>query len=233
MGMLYKFIRGAVRLFSRKWETVWEEPFNGELAVFCPNHAGAMGPIRMCAHFELTDQCYSWMNNGMMEAREVPAYVRQDYWWEPGCRLEPLYNATLPYIAAALIPPILNSAPGVPVYHDARIIKTFRRSIELLKEGKNLIIFTEQPAGYGTSETKLNRGWLPIAVMAWRTMKVALKFYPVHVDLKKRRITVSRPVAFNPEIPLKEQEEEILAAIKKGISTGQFVEETSSVTAEA
>jgi hypothetical protein len=34
-------------------------------------------------------------------------------------------------------------------------------------------------------------------------------------------------VAFNPELPLKEQEEEILTAIKKGISTGQFVEETN------
>ncbi len=225
MGMLYKFIRGGVRLFSRRWETVWEEPFDGELAVFCPNHAGAMGPIRMCANFELTDQCWSWMNHGMMDAREVPAYVRQDYWWEPGCRLEPLYNATLPYIAAAIIPPILNSAPGVPVYHDNRVIKTFRRSIELLKEGKHLIIFTEQPAGHGQSKSELNKGWLQIGPMAWRTMKVALKFYPVNIDLGKRRITVAKPVQYHPDIPLKEQEDNILEAIKKGISTGQFVDE--------
>ncbi len=222
MGMLYKAIRGAVRLFSRKWETVWEEPFDGELAVFCPNHAGAMGPISMCAHFEKTDDCYSWMNNGMMEAKLVPAYVRQDYWWEPGCKLEPLYNATLPYIAAAIVPPILRSAPGVPVYHDNRIIKTFRKSIEVLKEGKHLIIFTEQPAGFGTSETELNRGWLQIAPMAWRTLKVKLKIYPVNIDLEKRRITVSRPVCYNPELPLKEQVDGIIAAIKAGISTGQF-----------
>jgi len=120
MGVLYRVLRKAIRLFSPKIETVWEEPFDGQLAVFCPNHAGAMGPISMCAHFELTDSCYSWMNNGMMEAKLVPAYVRQDYWWEPGCKMEPFYNATIPYIAAAIIPPILRSAPGVPVYHDSR-----------------------------------------------------------------------------------------------------------------
>ncbi|MBE5814781.1 MAG: hypothetical protein E7320_06185 [Clostridiales bacterium] len=222
MGMLYKMLRGMVRLFSRKWETVWEEPFDGELAVFCPNHAGAMGPIRMCAHFELTDSCYSWMNNGMMEAKEVPAYVRQDYWWEPGCKLEPLYNATLPYIAAAIIPPILRSAPGIPVYHDARVLKTFRQSIERMKEGNHMIIFTEQPAGHGTSEGELNSGWLQIAPMAWRIMKVKLKIYPVNIDLEKRRISVAKPVQYDPEIPLREQQETILSAIKKGISTGQF-----------
>lgn len=222
--MLYKVIRGAVRLFSRKWETVWEEPFDGELAVFCPNHAGAMGPICMCAHFDQTDRCYSWMNNGMMEAKLVPAYVRQDYWWEPGCKMEPFYNATLPYIAAAIVPPILRSAPGVPVYHDNRIIKTFRKSIEVLKEGNHLIIFTEQPAGHGTSEGDLNRGWLQIGPMAWRALKVKLKFYPVNIDLEKRRITVSKPVCYDPEIPLKEQEDGIIAAIKAGISTGQFEE---------
>lgn len=224
MGMLYQAIRGAVRLFSRKWETVWEEPYDGSLAVFCPNHAGAMGPISMCAHFELTDSCYSWMNSGMMNAKEVPAYVRQDFWWEPGCKMEPLYSATIPYVAAAIIPPILRSAPGVPVYHDSRVIKTFRRSIELLKEGKNLIIFTEQPAGHGMSAAELNKGWLQIGPMAWRTLKVALKFYPVHIDLKQRRITVARPVAYQPELPLKEQEATILEAVKQGISTGQFVD---------
>ncbi len=226
MGFLYKFLRGSIRLFSRKWETVWEEPYDGQLAVFCPNHAGAMGPISMCAHFELTDSCYSWMNNGMMEAKLVPAYVRQDYWWEPGCKMEPFYSATVPYIAAAVVPPILRSAPGVPVYHDSRVIKTFRRSIELLKEGKNMIIFTEQPAGHGLSGSELNKGWLQLLPMAWRTVKVALKVYPVHIDLEKRRITVSRPVAFDPELPLAQQEESILNAVKAGISTGQFKEET-------
>ena len=59
--------------------------------------------------------------------------------------------------------------------------------------------------------------------MAWRTMKVALNFYPVHIDLEKRRITVAKPVAYQPDIPLKEQEDSILEAVKQGISTGQFV----------
>ena len=77
-------------------KTVWEVPYDGEPCVFCPNHAGALGPIDMMAHFELCDTARPWFNAAVADPKQVPAYVRQDYWWEPGCRLEPLYNATLP-----------------------------------------------------------------------------------------------------------------------------------------
>ena len=71
----------------------------------------------MCARFPLADTLHPWMNAQVLSAREVPAYVRQDYWWPPESKLAPLFNATLPYIAAAIMPPILRTAPTVPVYH--------------------------------------------------------------------------------------------------------------------
>ena len=101
MGKLYTVLRGAVRLFTPKMTADWAVPFDGEPSVFCPNHAGAFGPIDMCAHFPLSDHCHPWLNAAVMDPKQVPAYVRQDYWWKPGCKLEPLYNATLPYMAAA------------------------------------------------------------------------------------------------------------------------------------
>ena len=79
-----KFYNGLIRLVRfvlPDMETVWEEPFDGEAAVFCPNHAASFGPIAMCAFFSLRDQCHPWLNAGIMERKEIPAYVRQDYWW--------------------------------------------------------------------------------------------------------------------------------------------------------
>jgi hypothetical protein len=211
-----------VRLFRRKWETVWEEPFDGELAVFCPNHAGAMGPIRMCAHFELTDSCYSWMNNGMMEAKEVPAYVRQDYWWEPGCKLEPLYNATIPYIAAALIPPVLKSAPTIPVYHppaDTKfsVVTTIRASIAALEEGKHIVIFPEQPSGYKEHHTWINMEWLYLASVYQRRTGKNLRIYPVHIDQENRMFRIAKPVMLDPERSLDEQKPEIERILAAGL----------------
>ena len=153
----------------------------------------------------------------MADPKLVPAYVRQDYWWKPGCRLEPLYNATLPYLAAAVLPPIMKSVPGVRVYHDINVIKTFRQSIELLKQREHLVIFPQQPDGYQSHDMRLNRGFLQIAPMAYRTMGLRLKFYPVHIDYKKHLFTVGKPVCFDPERKLKDQEDELIGGIAAGI----------------
>ena len=110
MGKLYTILRGAIRVVMPKMQAEWAVPFDGQPSVFCPNHAGAFGPIDMCAFFPLSDRCHPWLNAAVMDPKLVPAYVRQDYWWRPGCKLEPLYNATLPYLAAAVLPPVLRQA---------------------------------------------------------------------------------------------------------------------------
>lgn len=217
MGKLYTALRGTARVLAPKMTCEWATEFDGAPSVFCPNHAGAFGPIDMCVHFPLSDTCHPWLNAAMMDAKQVPAYVRQDYWWRPGCKLEPLYNATLPYLAAALIPPILRSVPGVPVYHDMQVIKTFRKSMTYLKQGEHLVIFAQQPSGFQSHHAELNRGFLQIAPMAYRALGLKLKFYPVHIDYKKRKFTVAAPVAYDPDVPLKAQEQRLIDAIAAGI----------------
>jgi len=213
----FRVLRSIVRAVTPKMTTTWAEPFDGQPAVFCPNHAGLFGPLDMVAHFELYETSRPWFNADVADPKKVPAYVRQDYWWEPGCKLEPLYNATLPYLAAAVMPPILNTVPGVKVYHDIQVIKTFRQSISILKEGEHLVIFPQQPSGYKSHHMWLNKGFLQIAPMAWRTLGLALKFYPVHIDHKAHRIVVGKPVQFDPAVKLADQEQHILDAIAAGL----------------
>ena len=107
--------------------------------------------------------------------------------------------------------------PGVPVYHDNRVIRTFRKSLEYVAQGEHLVIFSEQPAGHGSSEMELNRGFLQVAPLICKRTGKALKFYPVHVDWAARRITVSKPVPYDPALPLKEQEDGIIQALSKSI----------------
>lgn len=217
MGKLYTILRGTARAVLPKMTTTWATEFDGAPSVFCPNHAGALGPIDMCCFFPLNEQCRPWFNAAVMDAKQVPAYVRQDYWWRPGCKLEPLYNATLPYLAAAVLPPILRSVPGVPVYHDIQVIKTFRKSIEFLKQDKHLIIFPQQPSGFGSHYQELNKGFLQLAPMAYRTLGLSLKFYPVHIDHRQHTISVGEPVQFDPHVKLQEQERYLIDGIAKGI----------------
>lgn len=218
MGMLYTILRGAVRSLSPKMKTIWAQPFAGEPCVFVPNHAGAFGPIDICAKFPLADQCHVWLNAAMMEPREVPAYVRQDYWWKPGCRMEWLYNATLPYLAAVLIPPILRSVPETcPVYHDNRVLTTMRLSLKYLQKGEHLVIFPEQPSGYQSHHMWINTGFLNVAPLFYRATGKALLFYPVHIDCKRHVFRIAPPVRFDPERTLEAQQDELVEKLAKGL----------------
>lgn len=213
----YRFLRGLIRICTYRMRVEWQQPFTGEPSVFICNHAGAFGPIDMCAKFPEADYLHPWMNAQVLHAREVPAYVRQDYWWKPGCTMEPLLNITLPYLAAAILPPIVRTAPAVPVYHDMRVMRTLRESLRVLQSGEHLVIFPQQPAGFQQHYDELNRGFLQIAPAYARTTGKALAFWPVHIDYKHRVFRVSAPLYFDPARKLEEQIDAMIEGLKAGI----------------
>lgn len=225
MGKLYRSLAAFCRAVTPRMITTWEEPFAGEPCVFVCNHAGAFGPIDMCAKFPLREDCHPWLNADMMDPKQVPAYVRQDYWWKPGCFGEPILNATLPYMAAAILPPILRSAPGVPVYHDARVLTTMRISLRLLKEGQHLVIFPEQPSGFQSHHDWINTGFLQIAPMYWKATGKALRLYPVHIDYRRHVFQIAKPVVFDPQRTLADQQDEIVRRLAAGLR-GQSLTDT-------
>ena len=216
MSKAYERLCAFVRAVTPAMTTQWEEPFRGEPSVFVCNHAGAFGPD-MCTKFPLREHCHTWMNAQMLDPKQVPAYVRQDYWWRPGSFFEPLYNVTLPYLAAAILPPILRLAPTVPVYHDGRVLTTMRQSLRWLKSGEHLVIFPEQPSGFQSHHSWINTGFLNIATMYYRATGKALIFYPVHVDYRRHVFQVARPIAFDTARTLEEQQEELVEVLAKGL----------------
>jgi len=138
MGRLYRCLRVFFRAFTPRMTTTWEEPFSGNPSVFVCNHVGAFGPIDMVVKFPLRDEVRVWCNEGIMNRETCPAYVRQDYWWEPGCFFEPLLNMTIPYLMALLLPPILGSVPGVAGERKRVLVYTNGSRAELFLNGVSL-----------------------------------------------------------------------------------------------
>jgi len=195
----------------------WALPFTGEPSVFVCNHAGAKGPVQICARFPLADELHPWMNAQVLHPREVPAYVRQDYWWKPESRWAPLLTRTLPYVAAAVLPPILRTAPAVPVYHDMRVMRTLRESLRVLQAGEHLVIFPEQPSGYRAHRHTLNSGFLRVAQAYARVTGEALAFWPVRIDTAERVFHIGRPLYYNPAVSLEAQADALLEGLRLGI----------------
>ena len=213
----YKIAGGLICLLSPRMTVEWEVPFEEGPCVFVVNHAGAIGPVDMMVKFPLREKCNPWINNGMLEAKEVPAYVRQDYWWKPGSFFEPVLNVTVPYFAAAVIPPILRSVKRVPVYHDQRIMLTLRESIRVLQRDEYLVIFPEQPSGWLSHHEWINTGWLRLGELWYRASGRTLKLYPVHVDYKNHKFKIAAPVWYDPARRFIEQEQELAEALARGL----------------
>ena len=214
----YRFLRGLIRILTLPDALRMDR----SLYPTSLRYSSATTPERwalsiFCAKFPLADSIHPWMNAQVLSARETPAYVRQDYWWKPESRLAPFFSATLPYIAAAILPPIVRTAPTVPVYHDMRVMKTFRESLRLLQAGEHLVIFPEQPSGFQSHEKELNRGFMQIAPAFARATGKGLLFWPVCIDYKRRVFRVAEPLRYDVTRKLDEQIDALLDGMLRGI----------------
>lgn len=217
MGKLYNFLKWSVSPILPIKRAVYAETVGDDPCIFLANHIGALGPIYMALTFPLANRVAIWCNEGVMDEKQMVEYVRHDWWWRPESKLAPLYNVTLPYIAAAIVPKVLRSAPTIAVCRDARIMTTMRKSLAALKEGKHIVIFPEKPNGFDSHEEHLQMGWLNLATMYKRATGKDIKLVPVHIDQKEHVFRVGKGITVDPDVPLADQEAHIERFLAAGI----------------
>jgi len=217
----YRIAVPLVRLFIPKLKPEWEVPFDGEPCIFVANHERAVGPLEMASRFPLRKSSPIWIFADPLSRETTPAYVRQDHWWKEDSRLAPLWDKIVPPLVALILPPILRSAPHVPVYHDGRAATTMKESLRLLQDGKNLVIFPEIPTGFGEHDTeKINEGWLMLLSMYEKRTGKPLKIRPVRLDLAAGKMKIRAPFAMDPAIPLRDQVPALSRQVLQGIFDG-------------
>ena len=141
---LCKFLRWIVGAVYPKMELVGLENLPEEPFVLVGNHSQAHGAI--IAEERLPFDLYTWCNYQMMEKKEVCAYALEDFWQDKPRAMQPVYwllSRLIQYPAVY----ILSHARTIAVYHDNRCISTFRKSLEKLQEGYNLVIYPESREG--------------------------------------------------------------------------------------
>jgi 1-acyl-sn-glycerol-3-phosphate acyltransferase len=216
--IFYRIAVPLVKLFIPRLEVQWEVPDDGEPCIFVANHERATGPLEMAANFPLRQQSHIWIYAAPLSRKTTPEYVRQDHWWDENGKLAPLWNAVIPPIVSLILPPILRSAPHVPVYHDGRAATTMKESLRLLQSGKNLVIFPEIPTGFGEHDPeKINEGWLMMLPMYEKRAGKSLKIRPVRLDLAEKRMIIRAPFGMNPDVPLRDQVPELSRKVLQGI----------------
>ncbi len=212
---LYRLIKFCVRCFYPKLEVVGVENLPPEPAIIVGNHSQMHGPIGCELYFP--GNRYTWCAGEMMELKEVPAYAFQDFWSGKPRAIRWFYRA-LSYLIAPLSVCVFTNADTIGVYHDNRILTTFKNTVKALQSGANVIIFPEHYEEHNSIVHAFQESFVDIAKLYHKRTGRALPFVPLYVCPALRQLHIGKPVYFDPEQPVAQQRHEICLSLMNSIT---------------
>lgn len=193
---IFKAIKWIVWLFYPKMKVHGLDTLpENEPVIFVGNHSQMNGPIACEIYL---DNSYTWCAGEMMHIKNVPSYAYRDFWSEKPKVLRPFYKI-LSYIIAPLSDFVFNRADTIPVYHDNRILTTFRATLNALQEGHNIVIFPEHDAPHNKIICEFQDKFIDIANLYYKRQGKCLYFVPLYVSPKLKGLYIGRGIRFSPD----------------------------------
>lgn len=190
---IFKIIKWLVRMFYPKMEAVGTENLPKEPSIIVGNHTQMNGPI-VCELYFPTER-YTWCAGEMMHLKEVPAYAYKDFWSGKPKYIRWFYKI-LSYIIAPLSVCVFNNANTIGVYHDTRIVTTFKETIKKLQEGASIVIFPEHDVKYNHIVYEFQDKFIDIARFYYKRTGQELDFVPLYIAPKMKKMYFGKPIRF-------------------------------------
>ncbi len=171
-------------------------------AVIVGNHAHAYGPCGV--ELYLNSGRYTWCAAEMMHLKEVPAYAFQDF-WSMRPRYTHVFYRILSYLIAPLCVLIFNSANTVPVYRDVRVMITFRRTLRLLREGKNIVIFPERAVPHNNIVYDFQERFIDLGRMYYDLTQTEISFVPMYIAPKLKKIILGKAIRYRADASMDQE----------------------------
>lgn len=213
--VIFKMLKGFVRIFYGKMEVVGLEKLPKDHVVIVGNHTQMNGPI--AGELFMPDNCYIWCAGEMMNKKEVPEYAFRDFWSQKPKWTHPLYKI-LAHIITPVAVCIFNNARTIPVYHDMRIMTTFKKSLKMLQQGANMLIFPEKDEKHNNILYKFQENFVDVAKLYYKKSGVALSFVPMYIAPKLRKMYIGEGTVFNPENNIEDERTRICNYLSDAIT---------------
>ncbi len=212
---LFRVLRWFVLRLTPEYRLYGTDQLPEEPCVLVGNHSQMYGPL--AAEFYMPRRHYTWCVGEMMNRQEVPAYAYEDFWprKQKGLRW---YYRLLSHLVAVPLPYILTNAHTIPVYHDARVMTTFRKSVGQLQSGADIVIFPESHQPYNGILWHFQEHFTDLAKLYYRKTGSAVCFVPMYVAPKLGSIHFGEPVRYCPEAPDGAERKRICEAMMTSIT---------------
>lgn len=211
----FKIIKTLIRLIYGKIEIVGSENLPADNAVIVANHTQMNGPI--ATELYMPDNCYIWCAGQMMNYKEVPEYAFNDFWSQKPKWQHPFFKF-LSYLITPLSVCIFNNARTIAVYHDMRVMSTFKNSINMLRNGANLLIFPEKDVKHNNILYEFQKNFIDIATLYYKKTGISLTFVPMYIAPKLKKMYIGKGIIFDPTQKPEDEKERIATYLSDEIT---------------
>lgn len=212
---LYRLIRWVVKLCYPKITVCGQENLPQGACIIVGNHSQLHGPI--AAELYTPGQHDTWCAGQMMQLKEVPDYAYSDFWpYKP--QRSKWFWRLMSYVIAPLCVVIFNNANTIGVYHDSRIISTFKTTVKQLQDGSRVVIFPEYDAPHNHILCQFQDRFIDVAKMYYKRTGQALSFVPMYLAPRRREMHYGRPIVFDPTAPIEDERQRICQALMASIT---------------
>ena len=201
---MYHFIAGMLDLFLWGGELVGEENLpRGGPAVFISNHLDATGPIAIPCSIPM--RVHPWVIADMMDKELAPIWLQADF-VERQLHFNPPVSQWVARALCSLSVPLFYSLGCIPVYANdyARMHTTLEMSMNILREGKFILVFPEDYRLSMDPVTKMQpfqHSFVRLGERYCAETGEPLEFYPLTIH-GSGKVVIGKPVAFNPLNPV-------------------------------
>ncbi len=213
---LYKFIKGTIRLCYPKIQVEGTENLPDEPCLVVGNHTQLHGPIGCELYFP--GKRYIWCAGEMMHLKDVPSYAFRDFWSQKPKYTHWFYKI-LSYLIAPLSVCIFNNASTIGVYHDTRIISTFKNTVNRLAEGSNVVVFPEKDEKFNHIVYEFQDRFIDVAQLYYKKTGKELAFVPMYIAPKLKKMYIGKPIYYCAANPKEEERMRICDYLKAEITS--------------
>ena len=212
---LYRVIKALVRFFYPKMEVAGTENLPDDPVIAVGNHTQMNGPIA-CELYYPGDHCI-WCAGEMMHLKDVPAYAYQDFWSQKPKFTRPFYKL-LSYLIAPLSVCVFNNAHTIGVYHDTRILSTFKNTVNRLCSGSSVVIFPEHDVKHNHIIYDFQDRFIDIAKLYYKKTGRELAFVPLYIAPNLHKMYLGQPIRYCAANPMEEERRRICTYLMQQIT---------------
>ena len=195
-SFIYKFVKFILSKIYPTPDIEGMENLPDEPCIIVANHSQMNGPINSELFFPVKK--YIWAASEMMHLKEVPAYAFKDFWSRKP-KYAKIWYKPLSYLIAPLSVCIFGNAHTIGVYHDERILFTFKNTVKKLLEGNHIVIFPEYGKEYNNILYDFRDKFIDVARLYYKKTGKEISFVPMYIAPKLNKMYIGKATEFSSD----------------------------------